>query len=491
MSPEGAGVNGMGVTRAQNYVGGEWVNIEGGDVFEVFNPATGEQIGETPLCGAAEVDEAAQAAKQAFQSWRRVSVQDRIQPLFRLKTLLEEHAEELAQTVTREHGKTLPEARGSVRRGIQMIEAACGAPALMMGQSLEDIATGIDCESIRQPMGVFACIAPFNFPAMVPMWFFPFAVACGNTFICKPSEQVPYSQQIVWKLIHEAGFPPGVLNLVNGGRDVVNAILEHPEIEGVSFVGSSPVAEHVYKTAAAHGKRVQALGGAKNFIIVMPDAEMGKTLDAIAESAFGCAGERCLAASVVLTVGGCNDEVRKGLAERIGRYTIGDGAKDGIDLGPVISAAHLDRVLGYIATGVEEGAELVVDGREADLPSQGYFIGPTLFDGVTQAMTIGHEEIFGPVLCLTEVEDLDEAIRIARSHPLANATSIFTTSGKAARAFRYEIDASMAGVNIGVAAPMSFFGFGGAKGSFFGDLKAHGREAFDFFTDRKVLISRW
>lgn len=481
----------MAVEQLKNYVGGKWVAVQSATVQEVRNPATGAVLAHCPLGGAAEVDAAARAAHVAYAEWRRVPVQDRIQYLFKLKALLEQHAEELAATVTRENGKILHEARGSVRRGIQMVEVACGAPSLLLGTSLEDVASGIDCESVRQPMGVFACIAPFNFPAMVPMWFFPFAVACGNTFICKPSEQVPLSQQLVWKLIHDSGFPAGVLNLVNGGRETVDAMLAHPLIRGISFVGSSPVAEHVYKVGAAHGKRVQALGGAKNYIIVMPDADMDRALDAITESAFGCAGERCLAASVVLAVGDAHAKVREGLAERARKLKCGDGSQSGTTLGPVISAGARERILGCIEAGVQEGAELVVDGRKVATPSQGYYIGATYFDGVKADMRIATEEIFGPVLCSMRVADLDEALAITRKHPLANASSIFTTSGKHARQFRYEIEASMAGVNIGVAAPMSFFGFGGAKGSFFGDLKAHGREAFDFYTDRKVVISRW
>jgi malonate-semialdehyde dehydrogenase (acetylating)/methylmalonate-semialdehyde dehydrogenase len=325
---------------------------------------------------------------------------------------------------------------------------------------------------------------------MVPMWFFPFAVACGNTFICKPSEQVPLSQRLVFQLIGEAGFPKGVLNLVNGGKEVVEAICDHPLIRGVSFVGSSPVAELVYRRSAATGKRVQALGGAKNFMIVMPDADMDHAIDAIAESAYGCAGERCLAGSVVLAVGDAHAKLRAGLAKRAAEIKMGDGSKDDTDMGPVISAPHKERVLGYIQKGVDEGAELVVDGRTRG-PKDGFFVGPTLFDKVDPEMTVAQEEIFGSVLCMTPVDSLDDAMAIAKRHPLANASSIFTTSGKSARQFKYEVDASMAGVNIGVAAPMSFFGFGGAKGSFFGDLKAHGREAFDFYTDKKVVISRW
>jgi len=477
--------------RLKNYIGGEWVDSDAADVHVVKNPATGEVIGHTPLGGMADVSAAVAAAKAAFSSWRRVPVEDRVQPMFKLKSLLEDHAEEMAQICTRENGKTVPESRGSVRRGIQMVEMACGAPSLLMGQVLEDVSGGIDCESVRQPMGVFAAITPFNFPAMVPMWFFPFAITCGNTFVLKPSEQVPFSAKLTWELAHEAGFPPGVLNMVQGGKDSVNAICEHPDIEGISFVGSSPVAEHVYKEGSARGKRVQALGGAKNFIFVMPDADMDHALDAITESAFGCAGERCLAASIVVPVGGCHDEVREGLKTRMAQYKIGDGSKPDVTLGPVISEPHKEKVLGFIESGEKEGAELVVDGRKAEMPSTGNFVGPTLFDKVTPEMTIGSEEIFGPVLCLMPMDDLDSALQLTHDHPLANASSIFTTSGKSARKFRYDVDASMAGVNIGVAAPMSFFGFGGAKGSFFGDLKAHGRESFDFYTDRKVLISRW
>ena len=479
------------VTRLQNYIGGQWVDCKVTEVHEVHNPATGELIGHVPLAGEREVDAAVRSAHEAFATWRETPVQERIQYLFRLRNLLEERAEDLAKLVTMENGKTLPEARGSVRRGIQMVEVAIGAPSLLMGQALEDISGGIDCESVRQPVGVFCAIAPFNFPAMVPLWFFPFAVACGNTFVCKPSEQTPFSQKLMWELIAEAGFPPGVLNLVNGGKDAVNALCEHPLMAGVSFVGSSPVARHVYKTAAAHGKRVQALGGAKNFIFVMPDAELEFALDNIYESAFGCAGERCLAASVIVPVGDCHKQVVEGLAARAGRAVVGNGADPATTMGPVITAAHKQKVLGYIQQGIDEGATLVCDGREVEADPAGNFLGPTIFDDVKPSMTIAKDEIFGPVLCVSPAATLDDALAMSKAHPLANATSIFTTSGKAARDFRYRVDASMAGVNIGVAAPMAFFGFGGAKGSFFGDLKAHGRQAFDFYCDHKVVISRW
>jgi malonate-semialdehyde dehydrogenase (acetylating)/methylmalonate-semialdehyde dehydrogenase len=325
---------------------------------------------------------------------------------------------------------------------------------------------------------------------MVPLWFYPFAVACGNTFVVKPSEQVPLSQRFLFELVHEAGFPPGVLNLVNGAKDAVNAILEHPAVRGVSFVGSSPVARHVYRTAAEQGKRVQALGGAKNFLVVMADADMDEALRAITESAYGCAGERCLAGAVVLAVGDAHERVREGLAERARALVVGDGSDPATEMGPVISEAHREKVLGYIEKGIQEGAELVVDGRGLEAGS-GYFIGPTLFDGVKPDMVIAQEEIFGPVLGITKVDSLDEALELIGRHPLANASSIFTTNGRYAREFKYRVEASMTAVNLGVAAPMSFFGFGGAKGSFFGDLKAHGREAFDFFTDKKIVISRW
>ncbi len=479
------------ITKLKDYVGGKWVESKALHTQDVRNPATGDVLAQVPLGTADDVDRAAKAAHKAYQSWRTVPAVQRARYLFELKHLLDKNAEELSLIVTRENGKTLDEARGSVKRGIECVEVAAGAPSLLMGQVLEDVAKGIDCESIRQPMGVFAAIAPFNFPAMVPMWFFPFAIASGDTFIVKPSEQVPLSQKFVFGLVHDAGFPEGVLNLVNGGKDVVNALCTHPLIRGISFVGSSPVAEHVYKLGAAHGKRVQALGGAKNFLIVMPDADREMTLKSITDSAFGCAGERCLAGAVVLAVGDSHKWLRDGLKKRAEALVIGDGTKKDVMMGPVISEAHKKRVVGYIEKGVAEGAEIVLDGRKAKLPKEGNFLGATLFDNVTPAMTIAREEIFGPVLCMMPVKSLDDALDISKEQPLANASSIYTTSGKHARHFKYNVEASMAGVNIGVAAPMSFFGFGGAKGSFFGDLKAHGREAFDFYTDRKVVISRW
>ena len=476
-----------------NFVGGRWVASRASESLDVHNPATGEVIAKTPLSTGEDLDAAVQAAKKAFPAWRDTPVVVRARAMFRFRQLLEDHFEELAATVTREHGKTLDEARGSVRRGIECVEVACGTPSLMMGYGLENISSGIDCNVIRQPLGVCAAIAPFNFPAMVPLWFLPFAVATGNTFIVKPSEQVPLTQRLMVQLLEQCGLPPGVVSLVNGGRSVVEAICDHPDIRAVSFVGSTAVAKAVYQRGTHAGKRVQALGGAKNFIVVMPDADLDRTIEIITESFFGCAGERCLAGSVLLPVGSVHAEARERLTAAARALRVGDGSQDGVGMGPVISAGHRQRVVGYIEKGIAEGAKLVLDGRAnpvADRP-KGFFLGPTLFDGVTPAMTIGREEIFGPVASITPVKTLEDAIAVMHAHPNANATSIFTSSGKAAREYARLATASMVGVNIGVAAPMAQFPFGGAKDSFFGDLKAHGRDAYEFYTDKKVVISRW
>jgi malonate-semialdehyde dehydrogenase (acetylating)/methylmalonate-semialdehyde dehydrogenase len=476
-----------------NYIGGGWVPSGSADSLPLTNPATGESLGRVPLSGTREVDAAVQAALAAFPKWRATPPVVRARYLFAFKALLESHFDELAGIVTQENGKTLDEARGSVRRGIENVEHACGIPTLMMGATLEDVATGIDCEFVRQPMGVFACITPFNFPAMVPLWFWPYAIASGNTYIIKPSEQVPLSQQRMVELAHAAGIPAGVLNLVHGGKDAVNALLSHKDIAGISFVGSSPVARHVYSTAAQHGKRVQALGGAKNHVIVMPDADLDRTTQVVTESLFGCAGQRCLAGSVVVATGAAYGPFKDRLLGAAKGLKLGYGLDNGVTLGPVVSARQKERVTGYIEAGVKEGADLVLDGRSArvaDYP-KGQFVGPTIFDGVTPAMAIGKEEIFGPVASITRAADLDEALALVQASPYANATSIFTSSGKVAREFRYRCGVSMIGVNIGVAAPMAFFPFGGTKGSFYGDLKAHGSDSVQFFTDKKVVISRW
>jgi malonate-semialdehyde dehydrogenase (acetylating)/methylmalonate-semialdehyde dehydrogenase len=476
-----------------NFIGGRWVSAQTTEFFDVHNPAVGDVIGRTPLSTGADVDAAVRSATDAFPAWRDTPVNARAQVLYRFKALLEQNFEEMARIVTTEHGKTLDEARGSVRRGIECVEVACGAPSLMQGFGLEDISQGIDCHVVRQPLGVCAAIAPFNFPAMVPMWFLPFAIATGNTFVLKPSEQVPLSQRKMVDLLSRCDLPPGVVNIVNGGRDVVNAICDHPGIRAVSFVGSTPVAKHVYQRGTHAGKRVQALGGAKNFVVVMPDANFDRSIGIITESFYGCAGERCLAGSMLVPVGDAHVESRDRLVASARALKVGDGTEPGVTMGPVISAGHKERVLGYIDKGVAEGAKLLVDGRGtrvADRP-RGYFVGPTIFDEVSSKMSIGHDEIFGPVASICPVKTLDEAIAMMKAHPNANATSIFTSSGKAAREFAKHATASMVGVNIGVAAPMAYFPFGGAKDSFFGDLKAHGRDGIEFYTDKKVTISRW
>jgi malonate-semialdehyde dehydrogenase (acetylating) / methylmalonate-semialdehyde dehydrogenase len=489
------------VTRAKrgametlrNCVGGQWVESSATDFLEITNPATGESLGCVPLSTARDVDVAVAAAQTAFPAWRAVPPLVRARHLFRLKALLEEQFEQIAATVTRENGKTLDEARGSLRRGIENVEHACGIPTLMMGRTLEDIATGIDCEYVRQPLGVFAAVTPFNFPAMIPLWFWPYAVATGNTFVLKPSEQVPFTPTRIVELAHEAGLPPGVLNLVHGGKEAVNALLAHPGVVGISFVGSSAVARHLYREAATQGKRVQALGGAKNHIVILPDADLDRAVANVTESLFGCAGQRCLAGSVVVATDRAHEPVRERLLAAAKGLRLGYGLDAGVTMGPVVSERHRERVLSYVEAGRREGAELLLDGRtpRVERYPQGQFIGPTVFDGVRPDMTIGQEEVFGPVASVTRVADLDEAIDVIQRSRYANATSIFTTSGRAAREFRYRVGVSMIGVNVGVAAPMAFFPFGGTKGSFFGDLKANGRDAVEFYTDKKVVISRW
>jgi len=477
----------------RNFVDGRWVESRAREFLDVYNPARGEVIARTPLSTGEDLDQAVAAARKAFPGWRDTPAVVRARALFRFRDLLEQNFEALARTVTAEHGKTIDESRGSVRRGIECVEVACGSPSLMMGYGLENISSGIDCQVIRQPVGVCAAIAPFNFPAMVPLWFLPFAVGTGNTIIVKPSEQVPLSQRLVFHLLEKCDLPPGVVNLVNGGREVVEAICDHPEIRAVSFVGSTPVARAVWRRATHESKRVQALGGAKNFVVVMPDADWDRSINVITESFYGCAGERCLAGSVLVPVGEAHGEARDRMAASAKALRVGDGMEQGVSMGPVISARHRERVLDYIEKGVEEGAKLVVDGRKVSVAGneKGFFLGPTLFDDVRPAMAIGHEEIFGPVASITPVKTLEEAIEVMHAHPNANATSIFTTSGKAAREFARHASASMVGVNIGVAAPMAYFPFGGAKDSFFGDLKVHGRDAYEFYTDKKVVISRW
>jgi malonate-semialdehyde dehydrogenase (acetylating)/methylmalonate-semialdehyde dehydrogenase len=477
----------------RNFIGGRWVRSSAAEFLDVHNPATGEVIARTPLSRREDLDAAVAAAKQAFPAWRDTPPVGRARTMFRFRELLEANFEEISATITREHGKTLDESRGSLRRGIECVEVACGTPSLMMGYGLENIASGIDCNVIRQPIGVCAAVTPFNFPAMVPLWFLPFAVAAGNPFILKPSEQVALSPTRIFELLAECGLPPGVVSLVHGGRTAVEAVCDHPDIRAVSFVGSTAVAREVYRRGTHAGKRVQALGGAKNFIVVMPDADLDRAMEGITESFYGCAGERCLAGSVLVPVGPAHAEARDRLAAAARALKVGDGSEPDVRMGPVISARHRERVLGYIEKGIAEGARLVLDGRGNPVASRpaGYFLGPTLFDDVAPSMTIGKEEIFGPVATITPVRTLEEAVAVMQAHPNANATSIFTSSGKAAREYARLATASMVGVNIAVAAPMAQFPFGGAKDSFFGDLKAQGRDAYEFYTDKKVVIARW
>ena len=474
-----------------NFIAGRWVESTAAEHTDVTNPARGIVIARTPLSPAPDVDAAVRAAAAAFPEWSETPPVVRARTMFTFKQLLEEQFEDIARLVTTEHGKTLDESRGSVRRAIECVEVACGAPSMMMGHGLENVSAGIDCVAMRQPIGVCAAITPFNFPAMVPLWFLPFAVVCGNTFVLKPSEQVPLSAQKMFELLGKCDLPPGVINMVHGGQKVVEAICEHPGIKAVSFVGSTPIARLVYRKSTNAGKRVQALGGAKNFIVVMPDANLDRAMPIIAESFYGCAGERCLAGSILVPVGDSHKEVRDRMVAAAESIRVGDGLEPGVTMGPVISARHRERVLGYVEKGVAEGAKLVADGRGRQLPGDGYFVGPTVFDEVSLQMSIGREEIFGPVATVAPVKSVDEVFTMMQQHPNANATSIFTSSGKAAREFSHRATASMVGVNIGVAAPMSYFPFGGARDSFFGDLKVHGRDAFAFYTDQKVTITRW
>ncbi len=478
------------VRTLQNFVDGEWRDADPAGYDDVPNPATGELLARTPLSSAADVEAAVRAAAAAFPAWAATPVVERARLLFRYKALLEERFEELAQIVTRENGKTIADARGEVRRGIEVVEFACGAPTLMMGEMLLDVARGVDCESMRVPLGVVAGITPFNFPMMVPHWMFPVALACGNTFVLKPSERTPLTAVRLTELLMEAGLPAGVLNLVHGAHHAVNALLTHPSVAAVSFVGSQPVAEHVYRTAAASGKRVQALAGAKNHLIVMPDADLDKTVEAIMSSAFGAAGERCLAGSVVVAVGEVADALVERLSAAASAITVGNGADERTEMGPVIRDSARERISGYIERGVSDGARLVCDGRDG-APSGGYFLRPTVFDAVTPEMAIARDEIFGPVLGVVRAPDLDAALGVVNASRFGNAASIFTRSGAAAREFRQRVQAGMLGVNIGVAAPMAYFPFAGHKWSFYGDLHATGKDAVAFYTETKVITSRW
>jgi malonate-semialdehyde dehydrogenase (acetylating) / methylmalonate-semialdehyde dehydrogenase len=474
----------------QNFVGGRWVDAQAAGRLDVLDPSTGALLARVPRSGPADVDLAAQAARAAFAAWRDVPVAERARHVLALRALLEAHADELARSVAQENGKTLDEARGSVRRGIEATEFAASAPTTMQGSFLEDVSTGVDTTLLRQPLGVVAGITPFNFPVMIPLWMAPLALVCGNCFILKPSERVPRSAALLARLIASAGFPSGTFNLVHGDAEAVNALLTHPEIDGVSFVGSAPTARHVYTTAAAHGKRVQALAGAKNHLVVMPDADLDRSVAAVIASAFGQAGERCLAGSVVLAVEPGADLLVGRLAAAVRALKVGPSATIDTDVGPVIRPDHRDRVLGWIRAG-EAGGAVVAARAAAPTAPDGFYVAPVLFDHVLPDMAIAQEEVFGPVLCVIRVASLEEALRIANRSRFGNAAAIFTREGGAARTFVHQVEAGMLGVNIGVPAPAAYFPFVGWKGSFFGDLHATGRDAIEFYTRKKVVTSRW
>jgi len=483
----------MGLPIMKNYINGEWSTSESQHLGDVWCPATGERIAQVPFSTAAELDRAVKAGKQAFSEWRSTPPLSRARYLFRLKEAFEEAFDDIAETLVTEEGKTIDESRGEVRRMIENVEHATGVTTMMTGYCLEDIAQDIDCTAERQPMGVFGCIAPFNFPAMVPWWFLPYAVVTGNTYVVKPSEQVPMTQTRIFEAVDDVGFPPGVVNMIHGSKEVVNAMLHHPDLKGMSFVGQTATARYVYQECGSTGKRVQALGGAKNAVVVMPDANIKKGLPSLITSFYGCAGERCLSGSILVSVGEIHDQLRKAFTAAARAMKVGNGLDPGTSMGPVISRVHKERVLGYIEKGIAEGARLVLDGRDVQVEGHpdGFFIGPTIFDNVTPDMTIAKEEIFGPVVVMINVKDLDEAIELINTRGFANAACLYTDSGRAVREFKYRVKPSMIGINIGIAAPMAFFPFGGAGESLFGDLKGHGREVFQFFTDTKVVISRW
>ncbi len=474
-----------------NFIGGQWCSPPTDQFLEVINPATAGVIAQVPLSDASVVAQAAQAAAIAFQTWRRVPAPERVQYLFKLKNLLEEHFLDISQTITQECGKTLGEAQGEMRRAIENVETACGIPMLLQGDFSEDIAKGIDEFMIRQPLGVAAVIAPFNFPGMIPFWFMPYAIACGNTCIIKPSERVPLTMHRVMELIHKTGLPDGVVNLVNGSKQVVDALLDHPAIATISFVGSSPVAKYVYSRAAAQGKRAQCQGGAKNPVIILPDADLPMTTKIVADSAFGCAGQRCLAASLAVVVG--KTDFASAIAQAAQERTVGHGLDPQVQMGPVISKASQERIQALIEKGIASGAKPLVDGRAARISGyeQGYFIRPTVLQDVSPESEIAQTEIFGPVLGLMHLETIEQAIALVNSGRYGNMACLFTSSGAAARQFRSEVNAGNIGINIGVAAPMAFFPFSGWKESFFGDLHGQGKHAVEFFTQTKVVVERW
>lgn len=482
------------ITCCPVFIAGEWRVLPQLETSPVYNPSRGEVIAEVPMCGEDIVNEAVEAAAAAFPAWRETPPVERARLFFRYRQLVEENFDHICQLVTREHGKTLAEARGSAYRGIENIEYACGIPTLLMGDTLENLARGVDCETMHQPLGVCVGITPFNFPAMVPMWMFPLALACGNTFVFKPSEKVPLTAIYLIELLEKAGLPKGVLNVVHGGRACVDALLTHPKVRAISFVGSTPIAKYIFETGTRHGKRVQANGGAKNYIVIMPDADISHTVEALSTAAFGCAGERCMAGSTALVVGDAAEHMLPSLVATARAIKVGPTDETAQpDMGPVITAQHRDRVLSLVASGEEAGAKIICDGRGtriADAPN-GFFVGATIVDEVQHEMEIAREEVFGPVLNVMRMDDLDHAIELANMSAYGNGTAIFTNSGKAAREFKHRVKVGMVGINVGVPATMAMFPFTGWDDSFYGDLHIQGKEGVQFYTQQKVVTTRW
>ena len=479
--------------KVPHYIDGQWVESNAREWSEIVNPATGETLGKVPLSDAGEVTKAIDAAAAAYPAWRRTPPEDRIQPLFKLKQLLEEHVDDISRLITQENGKTFTEAKAEMRRAIENVEVACGIPTLMQGYNLEDVARGIDEMMIRQPLGVTAAIVPFNFPGMIAFWFLPYAIATGNTFILKPSERVPLTMRYVYELLEKTGLPKGVVNLVNGGKVAVDTLIDDPRVRAISFVGSTPVARYIYARAGEKGKRAQCQGGAKNPVIVLPDADMQMATQIISDSAFGCAGQRCLAVSVAVTIGEAQKTFRDAIADSASNLRVGNGLEDGVQMGPVITKQSKERIESLIGAGEKQGAKVLVDGRNPKIPrhEQGNFVKPTILDGVPAASELSHTEIFGPVLSLVHANDMDEAMAFLERNPYGNQASLFTSSGAAARRFRYEAPAGNVGINIGVAAPMAYFPFSGWKDSFFGIMHGQGRDSVEFYTEKKVVVERW
>jgi len=479
--------------KVPHYIDGQWVESNAREWSEIINPATGESLGKVPLSDAAEVTKAIDAAAAAFPAWRRTPPEDRIQPLFKLKVLLEEHVDEISRLITQENGKTFTEAKAEMRRAIENVEVACGIPIMMQGYNLEDVARGIDEMMIRQPLGVTAAIVPFNFPGMIAFWFLPYAIATGNTFIIKPSERVPLTMRYIYELLEKTGLPKGVVNLVNGGKTAVDTLIDDPRVRAISFVGSTPVARYIYARSGEKGKRAQCQGGAKNPVIVLPDADMNMATQIIADSAFGCAGQRCLAVSVAVTIGDAQKTFRDAIADSASKLRVGNGLEDGVQMGPVITRQSKERIESLIGVGEKQGANVLVDGRNAKISrhEKGNFVKPTILDGVPAQSELSHTEIFGPVLSLVHAKDMDEALAFLERNPYGNQASLFTSSGAAARRFRYEAPAGNVGINIGVAAPMAYFPFSGWKESFFGIMHGQGRDSVEFFTEKKVVVERW